>query len=196
MIPRAASPALASPCAAGVSDALLALLPARGIVVRRMGAITAQQYRGHSCGFAAGRLPTVRNRQPPTHPGLPDRAKTAFAIRVTGHLRVLTVVIANWRTGAGATLHRHQVRRPLDLDRPAPAGDPDVHLAASRIRQDGARPVWVVYNRRVSEGGLGMRGTAVWEGVERQGLRRRNQQMERAQPGQRPDPSQPAGTDR
>src|SRR5262245_40184809 len=41
-----------------------------------------------------------------------------------------------------------------------------------------------------------MRGTAVWEGVERQGLRRRIQQMERAQPGQRPDPSQPAGTDR
>jgi phospholipase C len=41
-----------------------------------------------------------------------------------------------------------------------------------------------------------MRGTAVWEGVERQELRRRNQRMERAQPGQRPDPSLPAGTDR
>ena len=41
-----------------------------------------------------------------------------------------------------------------------------------------------------------MRGTAVWAGVERQGLRRRTPRMERAQPGQRPDPSQPAGTDR
>jgi len=41
-----------------------------------------------------------------------------------------------------------------------------------------------------------MRGTAVWEGVERQGLRRTSKRMERAQPGQRPDPSQPAGTDR
>ena len=41
-----------------------------------------------------------------------------------------------------------------------------------------------------------MRGTGVWEGVERQGLRRRSQRMERAQPGQRPDPSRPAGTDR
>src|SRR5580692_12238375 len=41
-----------------------------------------------------------------------------------------------------------------------------------------------------------MRGTAVWEGVERQGLRRSSKRMERAQPGQRPDPSQPAGTDR
>jgi phospholipase C len=41
-----------------------------------------------------------------------------------------------------------------------------------------------------------MRGTAVWESVERQELRRRNQQMDRAQPGQRPDPSRPAGTDR
>ena len=41
-----------------------------------------------------------------------------------------------------------------------------------------------------------MRSTAVWEGVERQGLRRRGQRMERAQPGQRPDPSLPAGTDR
>ncbi len=41
-----------------------------------------------------------------------------------------------------------------------------------------------------------MRGTAVWEGVERQGLRRRSQRLDRAQPGQRPDPSQPAGTDR
>ena len=41
-----------------------------------------------------------------------------------------------------------------------------------------------------------MRGTVVWEGVERQGLRRRSQRMDRAQPGQRPDPSQPAGTDR
>jgi phospholipase C len=41
-----------------------------------------------------------------------------------------------------------------------------------------------------------MRSTAVWAGVERQGLRRRSPRMERAQPGQRPDPSQPAGTDR
>ncbi len=41
-----------------------------------------------------------------------------------------------------------------------------------------------------------MRGTAVWEGIERQGLQRRSQRMDRAQPGQRPDPSQPAGTDR
>ena len=41
-----------------------------------------------------------------------------------------------------------------------------------------------------------MRGTAVWEGVEREGLRRRSQRMDRAQPGQRPDPSLPAGTDR
>src|SRR5215467_6421850 len=41
-----------------------------------------------------------------------------------------------------------------------------------------------------------MRGTTVWQGIERQGLRRRSQQMYRAQPGQRPDPSQPAGTDR
>jgi phospholipase C len=41
-----------------------------------------------------------------------------------------------------------------------------------------------------------MRRMAVWEGVERQGLRRRSRQMARARPGQRPDPSQPAGTDR
>jgi phospholipase C len=41
-----------------------------------------------------------------------------------------------------------------------------------------------------------MRGTAVWESVERQELRRRGQKMDRAQPGQRPDPSRPAGTDR
>jgi phospholipase C len=41
-----------------------------------------------------------------------------------------------------------------------------------------------------------MRGEAVWEGAERQGLRRRRPGMERAQPGQRPDPSLPAGTDR
>ncbi len=37
---------------------------------------------------------------------------------------------------------------------------------------------------------------AVWQGLERQGLRRRGQRMERSQPGQRPDPSLPAGTDR
>src|SRR5215467_8948474 len=41
-----------------------------------------------------------------------------------------------------------------------------------------------------------MRGTTAWEGLERRGLRRRNQRMERAWPGQRPDRSQPAGTDR
>ncbi len=41
-----------------------------------------------------------------------------------------------------------------------------------------------------------MRGTAVWKGVERQGLRLRSARMEQAQPGQRPDPSLPAGTDR
>jgi len=41
-----------------------------------------------------------------------------------------------------------------------------------------------------------MRSTPVWEGMERQGLRRRGQRMENAQPGQRPDPSKPAGTDR
>jgi phospholipase C len=41
-----------------------------------------------------------------------------------------------------------------------------------------------------------MRSTVVWESVERQGLRRRSPRMERAQPGQRPDPSRPAGIDR
>jgi phospholipase C len=41
-----------------------------------------------------------------------------------------------------------------------------------------------------------MRGITVWQRVERQGLRRRNQRMERAQPGQRPDPSMPVGADR
>jgi phospholipase C len=41
-----------------------------------------------------------------------------------------------------------------------------------------------------------MRSTSVWEGMERQRLRRRGQRMESAQPGQRPDPSKPAGTDR
>jgi phospholipase C len=41
-----------------------------------------------------------------------------------------------------------------------------------------------------------MRSTVVWEGVEREQLRRRRHSMDRAQPGQRPDPSQPPGTDR
>ena len=41
-----------------------------------------------------------------------------------------------------------------------------------------------------------MRSAVVWEGAERQRLRWRSHRMERSQPGQRPDPSQPAGTDR
>ena len=41
-----------------------------------------------------------------------------------------------------------------------------------------------------------MRGTTPWEGLERQRLTKRGQHMERAQPGLRPDPSQPAGADR
>ena len=41
-----------------------------------------------------------------------------------------------------------------------------------------------------------MRSTDVWEGAERLGLRQRSRRMERSQPGQRPDPSLPAGTDR
>ena len=41
-----------------------------------------------------------------------------------------------------------------------------------------------------------MRSTALWESMERQGLRRNGQRIERSQLGQRPDPSQPAGTDR
>jgi phospholipase C len=41
-----------------------------------------------------------------------------------------------------------------------------------------------------------MHSRGVWEVVERQGLRRRSPAMERAQPGQRPDPSRPAGIDR
>jgi phospholipase C len=40
-----------------------------------------------------------------------------------------------------------------------------------------------------------MRGTTVWEGVERQALSRRFKKMATFQPGQRPDPSRPAGTD-
>jgi phospholipase C len=40
-----------------------------------------------------------------------------------------------------------------------------------------------------------MRGTIVWEGVERQTLNLRSQKMMRSQPGQRPDPARPAGTD-
>jgi phospholipase C len=41
-----------------------------------------------------------------------------------------------------------------------------------------------------------MRGKVVWESVEKQALRRRAGQMDRLRPGQRPDPSLPAGTDR
>src|ERR1700716_3430848 len=44
MIPRAASPALASACAVGVSGARLALLLARGIVVVRMTVVLPRQY--------------------------------------------------------------------------------------------------------------------------------------------------------
>jgi phospholipase C len=40
-----------------------------------------------------------------------------------------------------------------------------------------------------------MRGTAIWEDVEREQLRRRGRRMERWQPGERPDPTQPIGTD-
>jgi len=36
----------------------------------------------------------------------------------------------------------------------------------------------------------------VWEGMERQGLRRRSERMGSSQPGQRPDPSQRRGTER
>jgi phospholipase C len=43
---------------------------------------------------------------------------------------------------------------------------------------------------------MSVRGEAVWQSVERQGLRRRSGRMERAAPGQRPDPSAPAGADR
>jgi phospholipase C len=41
-----------------------------------------------------------------------------------------------------------------------------------------------------------MRSTVVWEGMERLTLERRGDAMERSQPGQRPDPALPAGTDR
>jgi phospholipase C len=41
-----------------------------------------------------------------------------------------------------------------------------------------------------------MRSAVVWEGAERQRLRLRGARMKRSQPGQRPDPSLPAGTDR
>jgi phospholipase C len=40
-----------------------------------------------------------------------------------------------------------------------------------------------------------MRGAIVWEGVERRALNRRGRQMTNSEPGQRPDPSRPAGTD-
>ncbi len=40
-----------------------------------------------------------------------------------------------------------------------------------------------------------MRGATVWQGVERQALNLRSRQMVRSQPGQRPDPSRPAGAD-
>ncbi len=40
-----------------------------------------------------------------------------------------------------------------------------------------------------------MRGRIVWEGIERQKLNLRSPKMVRSQPGQRPDPARPAGTD-
>src|SRR5271156_5285666 len=40
-----------------------------------------------------------------------------------------------------------------------------------------------------------MAGTRVLEGIERQTLNVREQKMARSQPGQRPDPNRPAGTD-
>jgi phospholipase C len=43
---------------------------------------------------------------------------------------------------------------------------------------------------------MSVRGEAVWQGLERERLRQRGRRMERAAPGQRPDPSMPAGTDR
>lgn len=47
-----------------------------------------------------------------------------------------------------------------------------------------------------AKGRLTVRGTTVWQGVERQGLKRRSPRMVQAQPGERPDPDLPAGTDR
>ncbi|HKD89231.1 MAG TPA: alkaline phosphatase family protein [Streptosporangiaceae bacterium] len=47
-----------------------------------------------------------------------------------------------------------------------------------------------------SEDKLSVHGTAVWEGAERQQLRRRDRQMQRARPGLRPDPLRAPGTDR
>jgi phospholipase C len=40
-----------------------------------------------------------------------------------------------------------------------------------------------------------MRGQVMWEGIERQALNARALRMIRSQPGQRPDPNRPAGTD-
>jgi Phosphoesterase family len=95
------------------------------------------------------------------------RADARFADRVLGHECVFAEVIANCGAAPPAWI--------TVLDR--------------------ARHVALWNGPRAIEGRVRLSGTAVWEGVERQGLRRRNQRMGRAQPGQRPDPSQPA-TDR
>src|SRR5580700_6381348 len=84
MTPRATRPALASPCAAGLSDACLASAPPRRIVVLRMDP-----------GYPALRCQCTRVASA-------HGMNAAFGRLVSGHLRMLAAVITNWRTGAGA----------------------------------------------------------------------------------------------
>jgi phospholipase C len=67
-------------------------------------------------------------------------------------------------------------RRPPPASRPGPAADP-VSMGAGERRRTG-----------------GMASASTWERIERQKLRRQRQ-MRYGRPGDRPDPSRPAGTD-
>ena len=76
MTPRATRPALASPCAIGVSPARLDILLVRDIVPARMEVAATRRCPAKS----RGRMWTA--------------AQSAFALRACGNLRVLAVVIA------------------------------------------------------------------------------------------------------
>src|SRR5260370_24346686 len=115
MIPAPVSPALASACAVGVSDARLALLLARGIVVVRMTVLLPRQYE---------RKPRRRFRLP----GAPFEAGLGQGRRLEEGGIAGEVQRIQWRIGRGVPRgERGQV--PFLLDQPEYRGVVE-HLGA------------------------------------------------------------------
>src|SRR5512135_1809082 len=181
MTPRAVRPARARKCAAGLSEARLALRVTRTADAEVIPVSTSPE---------AGQTLRTTGRRHPLLPRATLLSVPALAAVLLAVAAVTPAVAAVWQVNRGVA-----PRRRLWAAVPA-----NGLTGKARVRRPPAARSWsaadpVPVGGTSSGGRADMASVSTWERIERQKLRRRERRIRRYRPGDRPDSSRPAGTD-